>query len=482
MTRLLPVPVDRSLERPLEREAVRRESTARAHAAVFTLLPSEPSSREIRAAPQPPTPRGISDAGSQEGECANMSSTRRVVVTGMGVASALGCDVETFWKRLTRGDSGVVALQDEAFASLPTRIGALVQGYEDDALFDRRELRRLSRSSQLAIVAAGQAVGQAGLAEDGVDRRDVAVLIGSSIGGYSASDGFFRDDYLRGRSGALAIPTSMNTAPASNVSIRFGLGGPLVNVDAACASAAHSVGYGFNLIRSGVIEHAVVGGADSPFTLGVLEGWCALRVLSERNDVPSEACRPFSADRDGFVLAEGAGVLVLESETSARQRGREILAEVLGYGASADRHHLTQPSPDGPARAMRKALLDGHVQPEQVGYVNAHGTGTPWNDRNETAAIKQVFGTDAYRTFVVGNKGALGHAIAASGALELIGCVLTLRDRIVPPTINYRAHDPECNLDYVITGPRSYEGELVMSNSFAFGGSNAVLLIRRYRP
>lgn len=411
-----------------------------------------------------------------------MRGTRRVVVTGMGLASALGSDVEQFWSRLTRGDSGVVALQDETFASLPTRIGAVVQGYDEGAHFERKELRRLSRSSQLAIVAAAQAVRQAGLAEDGVDRSDVAVLIGSSIGGYSASDHFFRDYYLRGWRGPLVIPTSMNTAPSSNVSIRFGLGGPLINVDGACASAAHSVGYGLNLIRSGVIDIAVVGGADSPFTLGVLEGWCALRVLSERNDAPSEACRPFSADRDGFVLAEGAGVLVLESEESARRRGREILAAVLGYGASADRHHLTQPSPDGPARAMRKALLDADVQPEQVGYVNAHGTGTPWNDRNETAAIKEVFGRSAYRTLVVGNKGALGHAIAASGALELIGCVLTLRDRIVPPTINYRSRDPECDLDYVTAGSRSYEGDLVMSTSFAFGGSNAVLVVGRYRP
>jgi 3-oxoacyl-(acyl-carrier-protein) synthase len=410
-----------------------------------------------------------------------MGSTRRVVITGLGVASALGCDVEQFWTGLVRGDSGVVALQDESFAALPTRIGAVVKGYDEGAHFDRKELRRLSRTSQLAVVAASHAVRQAGLGEDGVERRDVAVLIGSSIGGYSASDYFFRDFYLHGRSGPLIIPTTMNTAPSSNVSIRFGFGGPLINVDAACASASHSVGYAFNLIRSGAIDVAVVGGADSPFTLGIMKAWCALRALSERNDEPGEACRPFSADRDGLVLAEGAGVLVLESDISARRRGREIMAEVLGYGASADCHHLTQPSPDGPARAMQKALMEADVQPEQVGYVNAHGTGTLWNDKNETAAIKQVLGRSAYGALVVGNKGSLGHAIAASGALELIGCVLTLRDRIVPPTINYRARDPECDLDYVTAGHRTYEGDFVMSNSFAFGGSNAVLVIGRYR-
>lgn len=411
-----------------------------------------------------------------------MESVRRVVVTGLGVASSLGCEVEEYWRSLIRGDSGVVALQDETFASLPTRIGAVVRGYQEDDHFDRKEARRLSRSSRLAVVAAGQAVRQAGLEADGVDRREVAVLIGSSIGGYSACDPFFRDYYLHGSRAALVIPTSMNTAPSSNVSIRFGFGGPLVNVDGACASGAHSVGYAFNLIRAGALDLALAGGADSPFTLGIMAAWCSLRVMSERNDVPSQACRPFSADRDGMVLGEGAGVIVLESEASARRRGREILAEVLGYGASADGHHLTQPTSDGPARAMRRALLTAGLEPGRIGYVNAHGTGTPWNDRTETAAIKQVLGASAAGALVVGNKGALGHAVAASGALELVGCVLTLRDRVIPPTINYRVPDPECDLDYVTAGARRYEGDLVMSNSFAFGGSNAVLIIGRYRP
>ncbi len=406
---------------------------------------------------------------------------RRVVVTGLGVASALGCEVEEYWRRLTRGASGVVALQDEAFASLPTRIGAVVDGYQEGDWLDRKEARRLSRSSQLAVVAASQAVRQAGLEADGVDRGEVGVLVASSIGGYSASDHFFRDYYLRGWRGPLVIPTSMNTAPSSNVSIRFGFGGPLINVDGACASGSHSVGYAFNLIRAGMLEVALTGGADSPFSLGIMEAWCALRVLSRGDGNPSEACRPFSADRDGMVLGEGAGVLVLESEASARRRGREILAEVLGYGASSDGHHLTQPTPDGPARAMHKALLAAGVEPGQIGYVNAHGTGTPWNDKTETVAIKRVLGPSAARALVVANKGALGHAIAAAGALELIGCVLTLRDRVVPPTINRRVPDPECDLDYVVEGARRYEGDLVMSNSFAFGGSNAVLVIGRYR-
>jgi 3-oxoacyl-(acyl-carrier-protein) synthase len=331
------------------------------------------------------------------------------------------------------------------------------------------------------VVAAAQAVRQARLLEGGVDLQEAAVLIGSSIGGFSACDHAYRDFYLHGRAGPLIIPTSMNSGPSANVSIRFGLGGPLFNVDGACASGTHSVGQAYQHIRSGTTEVALAGGADSMFTLGVMTAWSALRVLSRRNDDPARACRPFSADRDGIVLGEGAGVLVLESEESARRRGQEILGEILGYGASADCHSLTQPSPEGPTRAMRKALRDASLRPDEVGYVNAHGTGTDWNDRTETTSIKSVFGEGARNTPVVANKGALGHGIAAGGALELVGCLLSLRDRVVPPTINHTVPDPECDLDYVTTGSRPYLGDHVMKNSFAFGGSNAVLVIGRYR-
>jgi beta-ketoacyl-acyl-carrier-protein synthase II len=408
--------------------------------------------------------------------------TRRVVVTGLGVASALGCDVETYWQRLLRGDSGVVALEDPAFATFPSRVGGRVQGYVESDHFDRKEAHRTSRTSQLAVVAATQAMRQARLLEGGIDRQEAGVLIGSSIGGFSAADYFYRDFYLDGKAGPLIIPTSMNTGPSANVSIRFGFGGPLFNVDGACASGTHSIGQALQQIRTGSLDVAIAGGADSMFTLGVMTAWSALRVLSKRNDDPSRACRPFSADRDGIVLGEGAGVLVLETEESAKGRGQEILAEVLGYGATADCHSLTQPTPDGPTRAIQKALRDASLRPEQVGYVNAHGTGTAWNDRTETTAIKNVFGEGAYRTLVVANKGALGHSIGAGGALELVGCVMALRDRVVPPTINYSVPDPECDLDYVTTGARNYDGDFVLSNSFAFGGSNAVVALGRYRP
>jgi 3-oxoacyl-(acyl-carrier-protein) synthase len=273
----------------------------------------------------------------------------------------------------------------------------------------------------------------------------------------------------------------MNTGPSANVSIRFGLGGPLFNVDGACASGTHSIGQAFRLIRGGTIDVAVAGGADATFTEGVVAAWAALRVLSERTGDPARACRPFSADRDGIVLAEGAGVLVLEAEESARRRGQEILGEVLGYGASADCHSLTQPAPEGPARAIAGALRDAGLEPHLVGYVNAHGTGTEWNDRTETTALKRVFGEAVQRTMVVSSKGALGHGIGSGGAMELVGCLLALRDRKVPPTINYTTPDPDCDLDYVTEGARAYDGDYALKNSFAFGGSNAVLAIGRYR-
>lgn len=407
---------------------------------------------------------------------------RRVVVTGIGVASPLGCDVETFWRRLVQGESGVVRLDEPEFGSFPTPIGARVQGYVESEYFDVKEARRTSRTSQLAVVAATQAVAQARLPEEGATRQEAGVLIGSSIGGFSACDHAYRDFYLKGRASPLTIPSSMNSGPAANVSIRFGLGGPLFNVDGACASGTHSVGQAYQMIRSGTLDVVLAGGADSVFTLGVMTAWSALRVLSKLVDDPARACRPFSADRDGIVLGEGAGVLVLEAEEAARARGAEILAEVVGYGASADCHSLTQPSPEGPTRALRKALADAALRPEQVGYVNSHGTGTDWNDRNETTVIKNVFGEAARKTMVVANKAALGHGISAGGALELVGCVLALRDRVIPPTINYTVPDPACDLDYVTTGSRGYDGDYAVSNSFAFGGSNAVVALARYRP
>lgn len=406
----------------------------------------------------------------------------RVVVTGIGVVSPLGCNTAKFWEQLLVGQSGVGSLKGSIFSGLATQIGAVAWDFNASQYFDKKEARRMSRSSQFGTVAAGQAISEARLDDSQVDPREVGVLIGSSIGGYSASDPSFESFYLHGRMSPFTIPISMNVGPGSNVSIKYGFQGPLINVDAACATAAHSIGYTFNLIRSGVLEIAVTGATDSPFAPGVVAAWAALRAISSREDSPAEACRPFSADRDGMVLGEGAGILVLEAESHALRRGVPILAEIKGYGCSADSNHLTQPTQHGQAMSMQRALKDAGLDAKDIDYINAHATGTEWNDRNETKAIKEIFGDHAYQIPVVGNKAALGHSIAGSGALELIGCILSLRDQVVPPTINYKVPDPECDLDYVIEGKRSLPLRNVMSNSFAFGGSNAALIVGTYEP
>lgn len=406
--------------------------------------------------------------------------TERVVVTGMGVASPLGCSLDEFWNGLVSGRSGVGTLEGSVFSDLPSRIGAMVWGFEEGKYFDAREARRMSRSSQLGLVAAAQAVADARLEDAAVDRDEVGVFVGSSIGGYSASDPFFKKYHAENRLSPFTIPISMNIGPGANISIKYGFQGPLVDVDAACSTAAHSIGHAFHMIRNGNLRVAVSGAADTPFSPAVVGAWMALHAVSNRADCPEEACRPFSADRDGMVLGEGAGILVLEAESHALRRGVPILGEVKGYGASADSSHLTQPTKKGPALAMKRALVDAGLTPNDIDYINAHATGTEWNDRNETRAIKEVFGERAYEVPVVGNKAALGHSIAGSGALELIGCILSLRDQVVPPTINYKVPDPECDLDYVTEGSRKVKLQNIMSNSFAFGGSNAVLIVGAY--
>jgi 3-oxoacyl-(acyl-carrier-protein) synthase len=400
----------------------------------------------------------------------------------MGVSSPLGINLIDFWRRLVEGRPGAGSLDGTIFSNVPSKMGAMVWEYEEGQYFDSKEARRMSRSSQLGLVAAAGAVSAAKLEDEMVDRREVGVLVGSSIGGYSAADPFIKGFHENGRMSPFTIPISMNIGPGANISIKYGFQGPLVDVDAACSTAAHSIGSAFNMIRSGSLQVAVSGAADCPFSPAVVGGWLALHAVSNRTDSPAEACRPFSADRDGMVLGEGAGILVLEAESHAIRRGIPILAEVKGYGASADSSHLTRPAKIGPVMAMQRALADAELDLDDIDYINAHATGTEWNDKNETRAIKEVFGERAYEIPVAGNKAALGHSIAGSGALELIGCILSLRDQVIPPTINYKIPDPECDLDYVTEGSRNLPLRNIMSNSFAFGGSNAVLIVGKYEP
>jgi beta-ketoacyl-acyl-carrier-protein synthase II len=403
----------------------------------------------------------------------------KVVITGVGVASPLGLDVRSFWARLLNGESAVVALDDPKMVEAKVPIGAYMKNYSPEDHFARKEVRRSSRASQLAMIAVKEAIHQAGIADSKVNRQDVGVMIGSSIGGFQASDPFFEGYYKKGRRSPLVIPLSMNYGPSSYISMKYGFQGPVMTTDAACASAAHSIGHAYNMIRSGALDIAVSGGSDTPFAPAVMAAWESMKALSTRHDQPATACRPFSKDRDGLVLGEGAGIVVLESLTSARRRGAPILAKLLGYGASADSHHLTRPSASGMALALRRALKSADLTTDNVDHINAHGTGTLFNDSTETSAIKDVFGETAYQIPIVSSKAALGHSIGASGGLELVASIMALQEQVLPPTINYQVSDPECDLDYVVDGCRKLELRHILSNSFAFGGSNGVLAIGR---
>lgn len=397
----------------------------------------------------------------------------------MGAASPLGLGVETFWERLLAGDSGVDVVQDMDLSKSGSRIGAQVRDFIPEDHFSAKEIKRLSRSTLLAILAGDEAMAGHTFPPEGAHRR--GVLIGSSIAGFTASEAHFEEFYAGPAKGnPFIVSKVMNNAPASNLSIRYGFKGPLISTDSACASAAHAVGYAYQSIKHGLLDTALVGGSDSALSPAVVQAWWRMRVLSSREDTPQEACRPFSLDRDGIVLGEGAGIMLIESERSAKARGANILAEISGYSATSDGHHITQPSEEGPREALRLAIEDAGLSPQDIDYINAHATGTRWNDENETNVIKKVLGEHAYEIPVVGIKGAIGHSIAASGALELVSVILSLRDQMVPPTINLKAPDPACDLDYVSGGKRAADIQHAASNSFAFGGSNGVLVVSRY--
>lgn len=399
----------------------------------------------------------------------------RVLVTGLGVTTAVGLTVEAFWQALLMGESGVEQISRFDASLCSTTIGAEVRAFDADGYFTRKVARRMSRVSQLAVYTAEKALVDAGL-RDGVGELPVGVFLGCSQGGFVESEGFF----AKGRPSPLALLMPMNSAPASNISISFGLTGPSLTFDTACSSASHAIGMAALMIRYGQIERAVVGGVDTVFSQDVFRSWCSLGALSRENERPKKACKPFSRNRDGTVLGEGAAMLVLEAEGAARRRGARVYAEVGGYGFSSDAHHLTQPDVGGMATAVCQALADGRVNVAEVDYINAHGTGTAVNDALETEAIKRVFGEQAYNVPVSGIKAAVGHTLAASGAIEFLTCVLAIQHGCLPPTINYEEPDPACDLDYVVEGAREQKVRLCLSNSFAFGGSNVVLVAKRY--
>jgi nodulation protein E len=399
---------------------------------------------------------------------------RRVAITGMGAICALGRDTAEFARALAEGRSGIAPIESTDASMLRFQNGAEVKGYTHAPYFEDRRADFIDRFAQFAVIAARQAVAGAGVSWTPELRESAAIVTGSCVGGQSTEDIGFQEVYKLGhnRVHPLTIPKTMANAGASHISMEFGITGPSFTLSTACSSAAHAIGQAFWMVRSGATDLAITGGSEAPFSFGILKAWEAMRVVSP------DTCRPFSKDRHGMILGEGGAMLVLEPLEAARARGARIHAEIVGFGMSADAGHITQPSAEGAARAIRAALRDASLAPDAVGYINAHGTGTPANDPTETAAIRAVFGAHADRLAVSSTKSMHGHALGASAALECLATALALRDGLLPPTANYREPDPECDLDVIPNQARAAQVEYALSNSFAFGGLNAVLALR----
>ena len=401
---------------------------------------------------------------------------RRVVATGVGVVSALGPDAAEFWQSLLEGRCGIAPITLLDVSSLRFQNGAEARRFQASGHFSEKELDFVDRFAQFAIVAAREAVRDAGVEWTPALRERSGVVTGSCVGGKATEDEGFQNLYLhrKPRINPLTIARTMGNAGASHISIETGVTGPCYTVSTACSSANHAIGQAFRMVRSGDIDLAIAGGSEAPFSLGNLKAWEAMRVVAP------DTCRPFCLDRRGMVLGEGGAMLILEPLDAALARGARIYAEIVGFGASSDAHHLTQPSVEGPARAMRAALEDGGLRPERIGYINAHGTATAANDPTEIAAIRAVFGPWAERLALSSTKSMHGHALGAAGAIEAVATVLALRHGVLPPTANFTTPDPRCDLDVIPNQARRAEVECALSNSFAFGGLNAVLAFRRW--
>jgi nodulation protein E len=401
----------------------------------------------------------------------------RVVITGLGVVSSVGQSTQDYWESLIAGRSAFASPTLGSAAQATSKLVGEVKGFDPIAHFEASQILVLDRVSQFAIVAARQAVSQSGLVLSGELAERTAAVIGTGSGGHTTIDECFHRLYAEGavRLHPFTIPKAMISAPASQVSLFCGTKGPAFAISSACASATHAIGQAFHMVRSGSVACAVTGGTEASITFGAMKGWEAMRIMSP------DTCRPFSKDRRGMVIGEGAAVVVLEALDHARSRGADILAEIVGFGMSADAKDLTAPDATGMARAITATLADAAVPPDMIDYVNAHGTGTTANDSAETAALHRSLGAHARRLVVSSTKSVVGHALGAAGALEFVAAVMAIRDGIIPPTMNYLGADPDCDLDYVPNEARRMPVRVALSNSFAFGGLNAVLAARQFR-
>ncbi|MCR4420721.1 MAG: beta-ketoacyl-ACP synthase II [Clostridia bacterium] len=410
---------------------------------------------------------------------------RRVVITGVGVISPVGTGKEKFWEALKAGRSGIGPVTRFKADDFPTQIAGEVKDFDPNNFLEKKDIKRMDRFAQYAVAATKMAVTDSGLDLDHTDRERAGVILGTGIGGTETFEEQHQVLLERGpnRISPFFIPMMIANMGAAQVAIMLGLKGPNFTVVNACAASANALGSALRTLQNGEAEVVISGGAEASVTPMALGGFCAMKALSARNHEPERASRPFDRLRDGFVLAEGAGILVLETLEHALARGARIYAELAGYGCTCDAYHITAPAPDGEAaaRAIRLALQDAAVSPEEVDYINAHGTSTELNDRLETEAIKKVFGTRAREVAISSNKSMIGHLLGAAGAVELIATALTILEGVVPPTINYENPDPECDLDYVPNAARRLDVKVAVSNSLGFGGHNVALVLRQYR-
>ncbi|RME12246.1 MAG: beta-ketoacyl-[acyl-carrier-protein] synthase II [Aquificota bacterium] len=410
---------------------------------------------------------------------------RRVVITGLGAVTPIGTGVEKFWENLVAGVSGIDTIKrfDPVEIGLSVHIAGEVKDFDPEKYFDRKDVQKVSDFIKFAVAASEEAIKDSGILESKVDPYRVGVIIGTGIGGLRDIEEQQKVLMEKGprRVSPFFIPYGISNMASGLVAIRSGFKGPNYCVVSACATGNHAIGDAMRLIQKGDIDVAIAGGCESAITPLGVAGFASMRALSTRNDEPQKASRPFDRDRDGFVMGEGAGILVLEEYEHAKARGARIYAELVGYGATDDAYHITAPCADGEGAymCMKLALEDAGVRPEEIDYINAHGTSTPLNDKSETLAIKRLFGEHAYRLKISSNKSMIGHLLGAAGAVEAVATVKTIETGIIPPTINLENPDPECDLDYVPNRSISYSVNYALSNSFGFGGTNACLLFKR---
>ena len=408
---------------------------------------------------------------------------RRVVITGLGVIAPNGVGKRAFWDALKQGRSGIRRITRFNPEIFPTQFAG-ESDFDPAKFISAKQMRRMDRTSHLAVSAAKMGIEDSGLDIQKEDPERIGVMIGTAMAGHGMILEQHKVFMEKGpmRIGTFTAIASFPDAPSSQISIELGINGPSFSIATACSSASDAMGYAFNAIRNKELDIIIMGGSDAPVFPPILGAFCVLRALSTRNNAPEKASRPFDNSRDGFVLGEGAGILILEELDHALKRGAHIYGEIAGFGMTCDAYHMTKPEPSGrhAIRALRQALSDANIKPKDIEYVNAHGTSTPLNDKNETFILKQIFGDHAYKLAVSSIKSMIGHLIGAAGSVELIGGLMALEEGIIPPTINYEIPDPDCDLDYVPNKARKADIKVFLKNSFGFGGKNSALVVKKY--